>query len=148
MDLVCELPGAPSALFDHDGERLSLAFADGLAILEDEGLGFFAGGPLDGAARGPDGCYYCTRGDRILRFDPLGHGEPDDISASFAGQVQGRGRIACTPDGDIWVEGCTTRRRPDGSFAPTPAFHAAGWKPPGCPPPPGAEAVAACKSSQ
>ena len=129
MELITRLSAAPHHLFEHDCEGLVLAFADGLAILEDGVLDFIVRESIDDAARGPDGRYYCTRGDRILRFDVERGGELEDITATFAGHPRGRGRITCTPDGDLWVEGCTTRRRLNNTFAPTPAAPSTEWAP-------------------
>ena len=132
MDLIAKLPAAPHTLLEHDDERLILAFSDGLAVLKDAVLEFVAHGSIDGAARGPDGRVYCTREDHILRFDVEQNGESENMTAAFAERPQGRRRVECTPDGDIWVEGCTTRRRVNGTFLATPGCHFAESAPVPC----------------
>ena len=122
MDRICDLPADPYALLEHDGKRLVLAFADGLAVLSDETLSFIDRGAMNGAARGPDGCIYCTRGEQILCFDVDRGGAPEDVTGSFAGTPAGERQVVCTPDGDIWVEGCTTRRCLNGTFHANPQF--------------------------
>ena len=120
MDLVCALPSAPHTLLEHRDHRPFLAFSTGLAVIQDGALDVVVQGAIDSAARGPDGHYYCTRADQILRCDLERGGEPLDLSAAFAGRPQGKRQIVCTPDGDIWVEGCTTRRHLNGTFLATP----------------------------
>lgn len=128
MDLICPLRSVPHTMLDLDGRRLALASADGLAVLDDADLAFLDRGRLDRIARGPGGCIYGTRtdsigGSRILRFDADSGGEPVDITETFAGRPGGEHHVVCTADGTIWVEGCTTRRRLDGSFETVPRYH-------------------------
>jgi len=118
MNLIATLPAAPHALIEDD--HLVLAFADGLARLDNTGLDFVVRGPISGAARGPDGCIYCTQGASILRYNLEQGGAGQDISAAFAGSPQGQKRVVCAPEGDLWVEGCSTRRRPNGIFQANP----------------------------
>ena len=125
MDRICDLPAEPHSLLELDDERLILAFADGLALLSGEALSFIDRGIIDAAARGPDGRIFCTRGEKILCFDVDRGGEPEEVTGSFAGTPEGRLQIVCTPDGDIWVEGCATRRRLNGTHQATPGFHGA-----------------------
>ena len=69
MDLIAPLPQAPHALLEYHNNSPVLVFADSLAIHKNNELRFIECGPLDGAARGPDGRLYCTQGERILCFD-------------------------------------------------------------------------------
>lgn len=124
MHLITSLPSAPHTLLAFDDGRLVLAFADGLARLEGGALDFIHRGAIDRATRGPDGRIYCTDDQRILCYDLERGGEPQDVTASFAGSPAGLGQITCTPDGEIWVEGCAARRRLDGTFCATPPFDA------------------------
>jgi len=125
MNLISQLPSAPHTLLEHDDKRLVLAFSTGLAVLKNGVLDFVVQGAIDSTARGPDGRYYCTQAEQILRLDLEQGGEPEDITAAFAGHPQGKRQVICTPDGDIWVEGCTTRRRLNGTFLATPQSPAA-----------------------
>ena len=135
MDLICPLPNAPHTLIECENQRLVLAFADGLAELKGAELDFVARDEISAAARGPDGHIYCTSGDSILRYDLSQASAPQDITPAFAGTPQGDKRIVCTPEGDLWVEGCSTRRCLDGSFHANPAdptASAPAWtRPPG-----------------
>ena len=120
MDLICSLPNAPHTLIECENQQLVLAFTDGLAELKGAELDFVVRDEISAAARGPDGHIYCTSGDRILRYDLNQASAPQDITPAFAGTPQGHKRIVCTPEGDLWVEGCSTRRCPDGSFHANP----------------------------
>ena len=122
MDLICKLPAAPHAIIEHDDHRLILAFADGLALFDGTSLDFVMRGEVTTAARGPDGRIYYTQDEKILCCDLEQDPISQDITAAFADVPQAQKRIICTAEGDIWVEGCTTRRRPDGTFQANPAY--------------------------
>lgn len=129
MELITRLTTAPHALFEHDSQRLVLALADGLAMLENDILTYLDHGPVQSATQAPDRSCYCTRGDRIVRLDLEHRGQPEDVTARFAGRPQGRRQVVCTGDGDLWVEGCTTRLLPNGRFAVNPATLTTEWAP-------------------
>ena len=120
MEWISKLPTAPLTFIDHDDNRLVLAFADGLAVLNDTTLDFVVRESIDSAARGSDGRFYYTRGEQICCCNLASDNTPQDISSAFAGNPQGQLRITCTPTGDIWVEGCTTRRDLNGTFQANP----------------------------
>ncbi len=121
MELITRLPAAPHGLFGDGEEGLVLVFADGVGVVRDQHLDWIGRGAVDGAAAGPDGRIYCTRGTQVMRFQRRpDRGDPEDVTASFGGGAAGRGRVVCTPDGDVWVEGCPKRRRLDGSFQAVP----------------------------
>ncbi len=122
MDLICKLPAAPHAIIEHDDHHIVLAFADGLALFDGTSLNFVVRGEVAGAVRGPDGCIYYTQAEKICCCDLKRDATSQDITAAFAGVPQAQKRIICTAEGDIWVEGCTTRRRPDGTFQANPTF--------------------------
>ena len=132
MDSICTLPAPPHTLLEHDDKGLVLAFSAGLAVLEDGKLDFLAPTSIDAAARGPDGRLYCTRGEQILCFDLEHGGGPEDITAAFAGPPRGSGQVVCTPDGNLWVEGCGKYRRLDGTFEAAPECPFAAWVPLPC----------------
>lgn len=129
MERIVRLNAAPLALFEHDRQRLVLALVDGLAILEQDTLAYVERGPIAGAVQAPDRSYYCTRGDRIVRLEIEREGQLADVTARFAGRPQGRRQVVCTGDGDLWVEGCTTRLQPNGRFAANPETSTAEWSP-------------------
>ncbi len=130
MDLICALPAAPLTIMEEGDGHLVLAFPEGLASFRDQQLSFREEGIIDSATRGPGGRYYCIRGSQVFRFDvdpgDLGvdvaaqKNHAVDITSSFAGSVKDTGRLCCTSEGDIWVEGCTTVLHQDGSFSPVP----------------------------
>jgi hypothetical protein len=125
LDLISPLPFAPHALFEHDNDDLVLASADGLAtfshgVVDVIYQGSINLGPIDAATRSPEGQYWCTHGERIISVDVANRTEPRDVTASFGGSITGRRQIVCTPDGEIWAEGCSTRRCLDGSFISVP----------------------------
>lgn len=121
MQRMSELAAAPHTLIDLADGQLLLASAAGLACFEGSAVTLLARGAIDSVARGPDGCCYGTRAGRILRCDPTATQVAwQDITASFAGAVQGSGRVNCSAEGVVWVEGCTTARQLDGSFRATP----------------------------
>ena len=122
MDLICPLPASPIAIIEQDEHRLVLAFADGLAVLEDTSLDIVVQEKITSAARGPDGCIYYTQDGKIFRCYLERDNTSQDITATFAGSPQGQQRIVCTPEGDIWVEGCSTRQCTDGTFSANPAY--------------------------
>ena len=122
MDLITQLPSPPLTLVRSLDGQLVLAFADGLALLRGGALEFLDHGPVDGAALGPDGAIYCTRGARILRFEVAPGSAPRDVTASFAGTPEGQRQVTCTPDGALWVEGCASHRRLDGTFCSSPSI--------------------------
>ena len=123
MKQISSLPDTPHTLMDHADGHLVIASAGGLAQFRDDALQVVDAGVTHSAARGPDGHYYCTRSGRVLRFD-IADGSDNsrdrDVTASFAGCVHGNGEIVCTPEGDLWVEGCTTARRLSGAYTTTP----------------------------
>jgi hypothetical protein len=131
MELITRLPARPLALFELEARRLVAALSDGLALLDQGALTYLDRGAIDSAAQAPDSSCYWTRGDRIFRFE-LGAGGPEEVTSRFAGQPQGRRQVFCTGDGDLWVEGCATRRRPNGQFAPNPAAPTVPWSPAAC----------------
>ena len=128
MELVYRWSAAPHSLLDCGDKGLALAFADGLALFDGDQLHFLARGPIDAMTRGPDGRIYWTQSEDILCCDLVPGADAQLMSSAFAGHPMGKRQITCTPDGDIWVEGCSTRRRLDGRFSAVPAFPA-GWSP-------------------
>lgn len=124
MESTASLPSVPIAIWD-DGDGLHLALPDGLVVLRDATLEATSPSPIDGAARGPDGGVYCASGNRVLRFDPAREDAPEDVTADFGGPARGGRRVACTPYGDVWVEGCPRRRLLNGTFVAAPKGAAA-----------------------
>ena len=122
MNFITTLPSCPHSLWDYGNDSILLAFTDGLAVLDAGTLNYIFHGGLDGVSRGPDRCYYGTQGNKIIRIDVERDGVVQDISAAFSGQPAGRGQVVCAAAGDIWVEGCGTRKRSDGSFIKVPGF--------------------------
>ncbi|MEE3336177.1 MAG: hypothetical protein VX255_07270 [Candidatus Latescibacterota bacterium] len=131
MKQISILPDAPHTLMEHDDGHLVIALHKGLAQYVDGTLDMIDEGAIHSSARGPDGRYYCTRSGRVLCFDIAPNGAGDmsdanalsaqDITASFAGTVHGDETIVCTPDGALWVEGCTTALSVDGAYTVNPA---------------------------
>lgn len=119
MELISRLPAAPRAMFAHGQDELVLVFAQGLARVR-SGLEWLLRGEVGGAGRDARGALYCTLGTRVLRLEQGKAAEPEDLSAAFGGVPGGARRVSCTPEGDLWVEGCAKRRRLDGSFAEVP----------------------------
>lgn len=132
MERINGLPTRPHALFELDSQRLVVALSDGLAMLDQGILTYLDRGAVDSAAQAPDGSCYWTRGDRIFRLEPGAAAGPEEVTDRFAGRPQGRRQVACTGDGDLWVEGCTTRRQPGDQFAPNPAAPSVPWSPAAC----------------
>ncbi|MBT5060050.1 MAG: hypothetical protein HOM68_26145 [Gemmatimonadetes bacterium] len=127
MKQIASLADTPHTLMDHAEGHVVIASAGGLVQFTDDALQVVDAGVTHSATRGPDGSYYCTRSGRVLCFDlEANRGlapdamEPTDVTTAFAGTVHASGQIVCTPDGDLWVEGCTTARRLRGAYTPTP----------------------------
>lgn len=120
MEPIAYLPAAPAAVFDGGEGELVLVFAAHIAALRKGRLEPLASGEVGGAALGPDGRLYCTLGSRVLSIDPHRPGEPAELTARFGGAPEGGRRVACMPDGEVWVEGCAKVRRPDGAFQSAP----------------------------
>ncbi len=124
MEIICPLAAAPHALFSTgaDGDPIVI-LADGIARLHDGQLCYLTRANPAGATLGPDGRVYWTEAGRVRAIDPFESAPIDDLAPLFAGTVQGQQQIACMPDGDLWVEGCATRRRLDGQFAANPLHY-------------------------
>ena len=120
MELIARLPVAPRALFGQGEDGLFLSFAEGLGVVKGGVLEFLLRGELGGATRSPDGALYCTLGTKVLCLAPGSPRGPQELNAAFGGPPQGGRRVYCTPEGDIWIEGCPKRRRLDGSFSAVP----------------------------
>ncbi len=116
MELICPLPAAPRALFGCGEDEVVLVFAQGLASVRAGQFDWLQRGEVGGAARDAHGALYCTIGMQIAFLEEGRVAEPQELSAAFGGPPGGARRVCCTPDGDLWVEGCAKRRRLDGSF--------------------------------
>ena len=116
MEAICTMADVPRALFDADG-ALIIALSDGFARLGDGQLNYVKHAAPEATTLGPNRRIYWTEAGRIYEMDPTADGPTNDLTQLFAGSPQGQQQIACMPDGDIWVEGCATRRRLDGAFA-------------------------------
>ncbi|MBM3278421.1 MAG: hypothetical protein FJY95_10125 [Candidatus Handelsmanbacteria bacterium] len=131
MERIIRLPARPLALFELDSRRLVAALSEGLALLDQGVLTYLDRDAIDGVAHAPDGSCYWTCGDRIFRLEP-GAAGPEEVTARFAGRPQGQRQVSCTGDGDLWVEGCATRRQPSGQFVSNPAAPTVPWSPAAC----------------
>jgi hypothetical protein len=145
MERVASLPAAPHTLLEHDKGSLVLGFAEGLGVYADGGFrmasdwstDWVMDGALDAVARGPDGVFYGTNGSTVQSVDVDGGGKAQDVTAAFSGRPCGRSsgkssghqQIICTPDGELWVEGCGAFRRPGGTFASVPSRPVPGSSP-------------------
>ncbi len=123
MERICTLTAPPRAFFETDDGGLVLVVADGLARVRDRRLHYLAHAAIDAAALGPDGRAYWTQGARIYSAETKVDSPAHDLTALFAGRAQGRRQITCTPDGDVWVEGCTTRRDLTGCYVANPRHY-------------------------
>lgn len=118
MDRICPATGTPHTILELDNAFALVGF-EGVELVRDTSRTRLFDAPVDAAVRGPDDAVYCTSGGAIFRVPPDGR-TPTDLTARFAGTPQGRRRIRCAPDGEIWVEGCANRRRADGGFVGNP----------------------------
>ncbi len=120
MDLICKLSTAPHTLLEDTDGRLVLAAPDGLTTWHNDTLDTVHTGLIHSAARGPDGRIYCTGDEGLFCVTLDGTDKGASVAPALGGAPSGRRQVTCTPDGDIWVEGCTTRRRLDGTFENVP----------------------------
>ena len=133
MEQVACLTAPPVALAEDGAGGIVLATREGLAKCAPQGGLLWAyRGTVQGAARSPDGAWYWTDGRRIMRWVVGAADEPTDLTRAFAGSVRGRGRVTCTGVGETWVEGCTSRRLPNGRFESNAPAAAAPWAPAAC----------------
>lgn len=120
MDRICKLSAAPHTLLEDDDGRLVLAASDGLLTWHGDALKTVHTGSTHSAARGPDGRIYCTDGEGLFCVTLDDTDERTTVAPDLGGAPSGRRQVTCTPDGAIWVEGCTTRLQLDGTFLEVP----------------------------
>ena len=124
MEAICTLATTPHALFEpHSDGDLIVALSDGLALVRNGQFSHLNRSAPEMVTLGPDGHLYWTEAGHIYEMDPAADAPANELTQLFANNPQGRQQIACMPDGDIWVEGCTTRRRLDGTFVANPRHY-------------------------
>ncbi len=124
MEAICALSAVPRALFElHSDDDLTVALSDGLALVRNGQFGYLNRSATEMVTLGPNGHLYWTEAGHIYEIDPAADAPANEVTHLFANGPQGRQQITCMPDGDIWVEGCTTRRQIDGTFVANPRHY-------------------------
>ncbi|MBI2190357.1 MAG: hypothetical protein HYU36_00040 [Planctomycetes bacterium] len=131
------LPDAPGDfLLDRQGNSYLCLTGEsgGVARCGPHRLHWIERGDVGGAAPASDGRIYVTTGNRVCTIHPDDQASKEDVTSAFGGSPNGRRRVWRTRTGEVWVEGCSWARLPQGHFARAP-----GWDGPATPPVPMAE---------